>query len=370
MNSNDSKLKPPTVNPTPLNFGTLTTDSIVPIPVLISNPNDKPIIWRADKYGTTWLILDETTTGTLQPSGQQEINVTVNTNSIPTGNYTATLTFTADTDDESASIQIPVYMTISTTPDLLLKSEQSFFGSPFKVSLSIVRYLNSSESLPLAIENKDSQNPLNWTADTGDAYWLNVDRPSGTLQPSERQTLYMTANTNSLEFGEYPATLSFTIDSTPELARHHGTSQQVDATMSFTTDSTPEPIELHTLLHVDAIPDGDNGPHAPIVKPDNLDFNNPQPGSHKSFQVTSDPQQSGPVNLSITNNGLPWLSVNFPNTNVPLQPGDPRTVTVTVHPDTVAAGTYKTDLLPTFTFNPARVGSHSTPIAVHVEMTK
>jgi Viral BACON domain len=345
MNSNDWKLKPPTVNPTPLNFGTLTPDSIIPIPVLISNPNDKPIIWRADKYGTTWLILDETTTtGTLQPGGQQEINVTVNTNSIPMGIYAATLTFTADTDDESASVQIPVYMAISAAPDLLLKSVQSFPDSPFKVSLSLVQYLNSSESLPLAIENKDSQNPVNWTADTGGANWLSVDRSTGTLQPGERQTLYITANTNSLTFKEYPATLS------------------------FTTDNTPAPIQLNALLHVGALPDGDNGPHAPIVKPDNLDFDNPQQGQHASFQVTSDPQQGAPVNLTISNNGMPWLNVQ--NQNTPLQPGEQTTVTVTIDPTTVtAAGTYKTDLLPTFTFNPTKAGSHSTSIPVHVEMT-
>ncbi len=347
MNNNDWKLIPPTVNPAPLNFGTLRPDSIIPIPVLISNPNDKPVIWRADKYGTTWLILDEaTSTGTLQPGGQKEINVTVNTNAIPAGNYTATLTFTADTDDESASVQIPVYMTTSPTPDPRLKSEQSFLGSPFKVSLSLVQYLHSSQSLPLAIENKDTQNPVNWTADMGGANWLSMDRSTGTLQKGERQTLYLTANTNSLQFGDYPATLS------------------------FTADSTPEPIELHTLLHVDAIPDGDNGPKAPIVKPDNLDFDNPQPGQQASFQVTNHQGQIGPVNLSVSNNGMSWLNVNVQNPNTPLQPGDHRTVTVTVDPTTVTNGqTYKTDLLPTFTFNPAIAGSHSTPNLVHVEMT-
>jgi len=348
MNTNVWNLKPPTIHPAPLNFGTLQPESIITKPVLIGNPNDKSIIWRADKYGTTWLILDEaTSTGTLQPGGQQEINVTINTNSIPAGNYTTTLTFTADSEEESTSEQIPVYMTISPTSGSPLKSVQSFPSSPFKVSLSLVRYLNSSESLPLAIENQDTQNPVNWTADTGGADWLSIDRPTGILQPSERQTLYITANTNSLQFGEYPATLS------------------------FTTDSSPEPMELRTLLHVDAIPDGDNGPHAPIVKPDNLDFDNPQPGQKASFQVMSDPQQSGPVNLIVSNNGIPWLDVDVPNPNVPLQPGDHRTVTVTIDPTKVTTtGTYKTDLLPTFTFNPAKAGSHSTPIAVHVEMTK
>jgi hypothetical protein len=348
MNTNAWKLKPPTVNPAPLNFGALTPDSIIPIPVLISNPNDKPVIWRADKYGTLWLFLDEaTSSGTLQPGGQQEINVTVNTHSIPEGNYTATLTFSADIDEESASVQIPVYMTISPTPDPHLKIAQSNPGSPFKVSLSLVRYLNSSESLPLAIENMDTQNPVDWTADTGGAVWLTLDRSKGTLQKSERQTLYLTANTKSLQFGqEYPATVS------------------------FTSANNPQPIELNTLLHVDAIPDGDNGPHAPIVKPDNLDLDNPQAGQQASFQVTSDQQQSGPVDLTVSNNGLPWLDVAVQNPNVPLQPGGHRTVTVTVDPTNLISGkTYKTDLLPTFTFNPTNAGTHSTPIAVHVEMT-
>src|SRR2546428_281567 len=91
--------------------------------------------------------------------------------------------------------------------------------------------LRPDSIIPIAIENRDRQNPVTWTVDTGDVDWLSVDRSTGTLQKGERQTLYITANTNSLQFGEYPATLS------------------------FTTDSTPEPIELHTLLHVDARPD-------------------------------------------------------------------------------------------------------------------
>jgi hypothetical protein len=352
MINNDWKLKPLTVNPAPLNFGTLTPGSIIPIPVLIRNPNDKPVIWRADKYGTTWLILDETTsTGTLQSGGQKEINVTVNSHSIPDGNYTATLTFTVDSDDESASVQIPVFMGISPTPNSSLQSVHSSPDSPLNVSLSLVQYLNSSQSLPLAINNKDNQNSVNWTATItttpAGGNWLTLDRYSGTLTKNERQTLYVTANTNSLQLGqEYPATLSFTVNGFPA-------------------------TQLDTLLHVNALPDGDNGPHAPIVKPDNLDFDNPYRGQQASFQVTSDAKQKGAVKLSIDNNGLPWLNVDVQDPNTPLQPGDPpRTVTVTVDPTTVSNGhTYKTDLLPTFDFDPKIAGFHHTPIAVHIEMT-
>lgn len=118
MNNNVEKLLPPIVNPTPINFGTLPPNRSISMPVLISNPNDKPIIWTADGYGTPWLMLEKANSiGTLQPGEEKEIKVTVKTSSMLPGSYTGIVTFTSDVNDDFASVQVPVLLTISAASD-------------------------------------------------------------------------------------------------------------------------------------------------------------------------------------------------------------------------------------------------------------
>ena len=119
MNNSVGKLLPLIVNPTPINFGTLPPNRSISMPVLISNLNDKPIIWTVDDgSGTPWLMLEKATSiGTLQPGGQKEIKVTVRTGSMLPGSYTATLNFTSDVDDDFASVQVPVLLTVSVASD-------------------------------------------------------------------------------------------------------------------------------------------------------------------------------------------------------------------------------------------------------------
>jgi len=113
LNKNIDKLLPLTVNPTPINFGSLAPNKNIAMPILLCNPNVKPIIWTADGYETSWLMLEEVT-GTLQPGGRREIKVSVKTSSMHPGSYITTLTLTADVNDEFVSVQVPVLLTIST----------------------------------------------------------------------------------------------------------------------------------------------------------------------------------------------------------------------------------------------------------------
>lgn len=124
MNNKVEKLLPLIVNPTPINFGTLQPNRSISMPVLISNPNDKPIIWTADGYGTPWLMLEKATfIGTLQPCGQKEIKVTVKTSSMLPGSYSAILTFTSDVNDDFATVHVPVLLTVSTASDQVSSRE-------------------------------------------------------------------------------------------------------------------------------------------------------------------------------------------------------------------------------------------------------
>ncbi len=119
LNNNIEKLLPLIVNPTPINFGTLPPNRSISMPVLISNLNDKPIIWTVDdECGTTWLLLEKATSvGTLQPGGQKEIKVTVQTSSMLSRSYTAMLTFNSNVDDDFGSVQVPVLLTVSAASD-------------------------------------------------------------------------------------------------------------------------------------------------------------------------------------------------------------------------------------------------------------
>jgi hypothetical protein len=116
LNKNIDKLLPLIVNPTPINFGSLAPNKSIVMPILICNPNVKPIIWTADEHETSWLMLEEIT-GTLQPGARREIKIVVKTSSMRQGSYTATVTFTSDVNDEFVSVHVPVLLTITTAYD-------------------------------------------------------------------------------------------------------------------------------------------------------------------------------------------------------------------------------------------------------------
>jgi BACON domain-containing protein len=354
MKNIDVKLQPFTVSSTPLNFGVVQQDSDKTL--VISNPNNMPVIWHADKYKTRWLSLDEASSaGKLQPVGQagsqQEIKVTVNASSMLAGSYTATLTFTAHVDEESASVQVPVLLTVPPANGTHLEIVQSpaLSPSPLKAGLSFVRFLSSSQTLPLAISNWDSQNAVEWTADTYGTNWLTLDRYKGTLETYEQQELYVTANTNSLQLGDYAATL----------------------TLAKKNSKTPMHIQVE--LHVGSYPDGDNGPKAPIAMPNHLDLNSAQPIANPvTLQIINPPLQIGAVNLSIENlTPVPaWLTWEIVGQNTPLQPGAQRTINLTIDSSGLLPGLYEFDLMPSFSFvNPPILSSHSTPTRVPVNLT-
>jgi len=327
--------EPLIVNPNPLDFGPLPQGRSKTFQVLISNPSQKTLIWHADSDETSWLTLDKSI-GNIPPGEQQPVSVKADTGSLASGNYAATLTFTSEGDNSSASVKVPITLTI---PDVL----------PPAVGLSFSLFLASSKTLPLALTNRDNQ-IVNWTADTGGTNWLTLDRNKGTLQPHEVQTLYVTANSSSLQLGDYAATLTFSSEA--------GGMQSADARL---------PVELHISLK----PYSDDGPHSPVLGVGQPIADKAVPGKNTiSLQVTN-PQENGQVKWTMSTGGVNWVTVE-PGAGI-LQGGGQATVVATTDKRGLPAGDYRTDLILTFAFDtdvdPTKVGREPTSVPIPIELT-
>lgn len=331
--------EPPTVNPKFLNFGNLPKGDSKPLPMVIGNPSEQVLLWQADTCGTKWLTVYPRS-GSIKPGQQQTVNVTADTSSLAVGNHAATLIFTAEGDASSESIQVPV--TLSVLPSgKTQQTVQNLVVSPLAVGLNFARFLNSSKTLPLAISNQDGLAPVKWTADNGGTRWLNLDRWGGTLQPGEQQTIFVTANTSSLPLGEYAATLTFTTDG---------------------VGSNLASVQIQAKLHVSPQPFSDSGPKAPIVNPSRFDFNTQQVSGQLVITNTNAVQ----VNWTMNTGGVNWVTLS--SNNGTLQAGGQVAVNVMIATGLLPpqAGTYKTDLKVTFTFN---LGGDSTSTLVPLTMT-
>ena len=325
--------QPPTVNPNPLDFGPLPQGRRKTFQVLISNPSQKTLIWHADADGTNWLTLDKSI-GNIPPGEQQPVNVMADTGSLALGDYAATLTFTSEGDNSSASAKVPIKLTI---PPVL----------PLAVGLSFALFLASSKTLPVAITNRDNQ-PVNWTADTGGMNWLTLDRNSGTLKAHEVQTLYVTVNSSSLTLGDYAATLTFSSAA--------GGIKSADAQL---------PVELHISLRAY----DDDGPHAALVS---QNFNSRQQGGKNTISLqVRNPQLNGQVKWTMGTGGVNWVTLK-PSSGI-LRGGKQATVQVTTDESGLQAGNYRTDLLLTFAFDtdvdPTKVGREPTSVTIPLTMT-
>jgi hypothetical protein len=347
---NNNKLKPLTISPKTLNFEILTPGDNKTLRVQIKNPNKQPVIWHADNNGTKWLYLNESEkAGKLVPGEPRTINVHVNTDSLIAGRHAAALTFTAEEDKKSVSAQLPVILAISLARSLPSEEQQSFVVSPFEVGLNFTLNLISDHTLPLTITNWDRRNKLHWNANADGTNWLKLDRYKGDLQPGERQTIYVTADTSLLKLGDYPSTLSF----------------------STTVAGVSSTVQIQAELHAGVIAYSDSGPKPPKAIPTSLDFGTVD--YKKCLNITN--QDSHPVTLIMDNRGKPWLTLDDMNAITPIilqpngKPNDTTQVTVKIiRTDLPVSPNYNMDLMPTVTFIDQALGNESASTPVPVTM--
>jgi len=231
---------------------------------------------------------------------------------------------------------------------------------PFSAGLSFALFQNSSKTLPLAIVNSSGQ-AINWTAvaASGAPNWLSLDRTSGTLQASEVQTIYATAQSGQA-LGDFQGTLTFT----PSV----GTGEEIPA-----------------VLHVSQGVFTDNGPKAPTASQSFINFVAQQVGSSIQVQSNSPTLQfvnteSAKVQWTMTSK-VSWLTLKD-ITGAPLlgaqkitgtwtNGGEQLKVSVTVNQNSLSASrNYRTDIVLTLKFtDPAKAKLEPTSILIPISVT-
>jgi Viral BACON domain len=188
-------------------------------------------------------------------------------------------------------------------------------------------------ALPEVISNEGEQ-PLLWSADTGETSWINLDKTAGTLQPGERQTINVTVDTSSLAVGTYIATLTLTSEG------------------EETSVSTQVPVSLVI---------------SPLLPPSVLlFFGNLAPNSSGTLQQVVWNQASKTVKWTADTGGTSWLTLDQ-QTGI-LQPGEQQLINVTVNTRALTDGDYYATL--TFTSEVMGARSVGTPVQVMLYVSK
>jgi hypothetical protein len=216
------------VNPTALDFGSVTVGSTVKFPVTLSNQGGASLLWTATIEGsnTNWLALSKSSSVIGANGSSEPIVVTANTNGLPVGLHTATLRFHSDNGDVQTTVKINVIS--------IAQSGQQAILSVSKQSLDFGQ-LQAGQQAQQNISISNLGNiPLQWQAssDVGNASSLVLPITTGTVQPGAKpQVIPVNVDTTGLAAGSYSATIYIT---------SNGGNAQVGVTL-VVTGSTPTP---------------------------------------------------------------------------------------------------------------------------------
>jgi BACON domain-containing protein/HYDIN/CFA65/VesB family protein len=287
------------VNPPGLDFGTMNPNTTQTLQEIVKNTGGQPLTWNSDTSKLPgWLSVD-TSSGTVQPGGQQTIKVTAGTTNLSPGPYSANLNFTSNGGNKSVTVTLIVNAPTISPALITVGPKPLDFGS---------RDPNTTQTLQEVVKNPGGQ-ALNWNLDTTSLPgWLSVDTSSGTVQPGGQQTIKVTANTSKLSPGPYSATLNFT---------SNGGNAQVPVTLAV---NAPPPAQI-------------------VVTSNPLDFGAIDQNTTKTLQETVKNTGGQVLTWNLNTATLPgWLSVDTGNGTV--QPGSQQAINVTANTLRLSPGPY------------------------------
>ena len=172
----------------------------------------------------------------------------------------------------------------------------------------------SKASVEVTISNTGQQS-LNWSADTGAAYWLTLDSGTGTLQPGASQTIQVIADTAHLPVGVSTATIAIS---------SNGGNAQVPVQLEVIK---PAPVPAPKL----------------DVKPASLDFGQLLAGSQAKQTVTISNLGTRDLNWTADQGNVSWLKLDTTSGTIQAG-GNPQVINVTADATNLAAGTYSATL--------------------------
>ncbi len=212
------------IRPETLDFGFISKGSNATLQVYIVNNRAKPMSWKADTGGASWLMIDGECSGQIQPHGQQIIDVKTNTASLDTAEtYLTILNFILL---DSVKIHIPATVEfigpkevaqnhISPKSPIVNPGTQPASSTASQSSFSITVDRGSTGYIKATISNPPQNiTQVSWNATSSES-WLTLSPSfSGKLQPNSSQPIEMIVDATSIAPGNYQPTLSFTATDT------------------------------------------------------------------------------------------------------------------------------------------------------------
>jgi hypothetical protein len=270
-------LGPPTLIDGDLDFGRVHQGVRKTLQQVIVNTNKQPVIWLADAGGAHWITL-EPDQGVLQSGERQSIQVTADTASLATGEYSATITFSSEGDETSMSRKTASKIAVEKPPVTSLGAGLNF-GSLTP---------GSTRTLGLLINNP-ATNPVTWRIETGSVTWETIEpqgRPgkvqavahaTGTLEPARvKEALILNESTGTLQPGEL-----HTVDVTASAANldagnsYRTTLTVVSEAPNVAPTSVQVPILVYVHKWVHMVPLYNGGPKCPEDLPPHIQMSLP-----------------------------------------------------------------------------------------------
>jgi len=253
----------------------------------ISNTGEDELNWTAG-VSESWISISSSSGG-LDPTESQKINVNVDRTGLAEGNYEGQVNFSGNGGSSSVTI----------TMEVLGSSASAMMG----VSATSFDFGLTETSKELTIENTGEVD-LTWDISSTDS-WLSTSSSSGTVTPTGSQSINILIDRTSLAEGQYSGTLNVT-------------GNGGDTTISVTMEVPSQDPVLS--LSTDELSFGDTD-------------------DTRSITVTNTGRQT--LNWSLTENE-PWLNIS--STSGAVSPDNSQDITVTIVRDGLADGTYNTSI--------------------------
>lgn len=196
--------------PSSLDFGTMSAGQQATLQVAVSNLGGQKLNWQVAATDASWLAFSQSS-GTIKSGGlPQTVYVTVDTNSLTTGSYTAQLQFTSNGGNASMAATLAVSAAATPTPTSTSSNPPSLTVTPTSLNSNTDCSYTGGEGwlCQVALENPSlTQGDLNWSASASGISGIQFyPSNSGAILPGEASQVYVLVPDTSCPAS---ATLSF-----------------------------------------------------------------------------------------------------------------------------------------------------------------
>ena len=213
-----------------------TKDTIL----IISNTGKGILTWSLSENPSVDWLNEDTTSGSIDSNSQYSITLHLDATSLSPGTYSDTLVITSNDPDEP-TIKVPVKLTVQAA-DIVL--------SPSNFDFDVTICLGETKDTVIVISNVGDC-VLNWSLlENPSVDWLSEDTTSGSVSPSDQDSVIVQFDATSLSPGTYSDTLVITSNDPDEPTIEIPIKLTVEA-----PDISLSPDNFNLTLHIDSTKD-------------------------------------------------------------------------------------------------------------------